>query len=66
MSAHLVFDLVAKAASAGVTWTRHRWRLHETLRETMARAGPGHAATLEPGPFSGQSCAKPCTGSGSL
>ena len=40
MSVQLVFDLLAKAASEGVTWTRHRWRLSETLRdETMASAG---------------------------
>ena len=38
MSVHLVFDLLAKAASRGVTWSRRR-RLHETSREIMACAG---------------------------
>ena len=66
MSVHLVFDLLAKAESLGGTWTRHRWLLHETLRETMACAGPGHAATLEAGTLSGHSRAKPCPGGGSL
>lgn len=52
MSVHLVFDLLAKAASEGVTWTRHRWRLSETLRdETMASAGArlcGYSRTRSP------------------
>lgn len=52
MSVHLVFDLLGWATSAGVTWTRHRWRLNETLRdETMASAGArlcGYSRTRSP------------------
>lgn len=53
MSAHLVFDLLAMLASLGVTWSLYRWRLHETSREIMARAGPGYAVALAAGAIIG-------------
>ena len=49
MSVHLVFDLIAAAASVALTVAVYHWRLRERTEGAFARAGAGYGAALVAG-----------------